>query len=380
MPRNGTKTSKVGNFPRRGDSPGQRIPDSLAQWPNCVIFVTWMRTVIDDRIPYIRKAMEGITREAVYLKGPAIGPGDVRDADALIVRTRTMCGEGLLRGSKARFVATATAGFDHIDTDYMERAGIHWMCCPGCNSSSVAQYVHSVLLLLKRERDLSGMTIGVVGHGHVGSKVAARARETGMRVLVCDPPLGESGALAGSVGLGEIAREADVVTFHVPLTRSGPHATFHMADGAFLGSLAKGPVVINTSRGGVVDEGALLHAMDSGRVGRAVIDTWENEPEISADLLERAWIATPHVAGYSADGKANATNMVLEGLCRHFGIADVPRVEPPPLPVDFTVPSDPDALCLKLYDPTGDSLRLKAAPEAFERLRDGYPLRRERLS
>ena len=338
-----------------------------------------MKIVIDDKIPYIREAIGMLTDDAVYLKGSEIGPEDVRRADALIVRTRTRCDESLLRGSCVKFVATATIGFDHIDAAYLRRAGIEWMSCPGCNAASVAQYVRSVLLLLKRDRGarLESMTLGLVGCGHVGTKVKAVAEEYGMRVLVCDPPRQERGEAGTFATMDDIEREADIITFHVPLTRDGAHPTYHMADGAFFDRLKKRPLIINTSRGAVVDNGALLDALIYNKVEDAAIDTWENEPCIDRRLLDRVWLATPHIAGYSADGKVNADNMVLDGLCRHFGLRRPPLIVPPALPPTFVPSADDDTLRLQLYNPLDDSARLKASPESFEELRGNYPLRRE---
>ena len=339
-----------------------------------------MKIVIDDKIPYIRETISRLTDDAVYIKGSDIGPEDVRDADALIVRTRTRCDERLLGGSSVKFVATATIGFDHIDAGYMERAGIEWMSCPGCNAASVAQYVRSVLLLLKRGRRarLCGLTMGIVGCGHVGTKVKAVAEEYGMRVLVCDPPRQERSDGGPFATMGDIEREADIITFHVPLTADGPHPTLHLADKAFFRRLGRRPLIINTSRGPVVDNAALLDALIYNKVGDAVVDTWENEPQISRELLGRVWIGTPHIAGYSADGKVNADNMVIEGLCRRFGLDVPPRIVPPKLPATFVPSTDDDTLRLQLYNPLDDSARLKASPESFEELRGNYPLRRER--
>lgn len=339
-----------------------------------------LRIIIDDKIPYIRETIGSITDNAVYLSGASISRKDVAQADAMIVRTRTRCDAALLEGSSVRFVATATIGFDHIDADFMRRAGIRWMSCPGCNSSSVAQYLRSVMILLRRDKGmaLKDMTIGIVGCGHVGSKVAEEARKEGMRVIVCDPPLARQGKGDNFVTLDTICREADVITFHVPLTRSGEHPTYHMAGREFFAKTKKRPVIINTSRGAVVDNEALVEAIDRGTVGDAVIDTWENEPDINAGLLDRAWIATPHIAGYSADGKVNADNMVIEGLCRHFSLPVPERIEAPSLPDDFVFPDGDDELRLALYNPLNDSKRLKAAPGDFEKQRGNYPLRREK--
>lgn len=330
-----------------------------------------MKIVTDSRIPYIREALGRLGADTVYLDGSSIGPDDVRDADVLIVRTRTRCDERLLGASRVRLVLTATIGFDHIDTAYLAAAGIRWANCPGCNAGSVAQYMDSTLRCMARDFGLSlpSLTLGVVGCGHVGSKVAGVGRRLGMRVLECDPPLGRP----GFVPLADIERLADIITFHVPLTLDGPYATRHLADEAFFGRLERHPFVVNTSRGAVVDNDALLRAIDRGAVRQAVIDTWEHEPAISLPLLNKVYIGTPHIAGYSADGKVNADNMVMGELCRFFGLPRQPLIVPPPLPGGFVYTGDP----LQLYNPLDDSAKLKAHPEQFESLRGNYPLRRE---
>lgn len=340
-----------------------------------------MKIVVDDKIPFIRHAIEQMADEVVYRPGAAITPADVRTADALVVRTRTRCDEALLSGSSVSFVATATIGYDHIDAGYLRRAGIEWMSCPGCNAASVAQYVQSVLLLLKRERqrDLSRMTIGIVGCGHVGSRVRKVAADLGMKVLLCDPPLQAADGGDKFVSLNDIEAQCDVITFHVPLTRSGDNATYHIADESFFDRLKKCPVIINTSRGEVVDNKALKHAIIYNKVSEVVIDTWENEPLIDRELLDLVWIGTPHIAGYSADGKANADNMVIEGLCRHFNIPNRWHISPPKLPRDFASCADEEELRLRLYNPMTDCQRLRRTPSAFEELRGNYPLRREFL-
>lgn len=330
-----------------------------------------MKFVIDDRIPYIREAVARMDVEAVYKEGKSISPCDVSDADALIVRTRTRCDAGLLEGSRVKFIATATIGYDHLDTDYLAKAGIAWSNCPGCNAASVGQYVRSLLILLERDCILNPRksTIGIVGCGHVGTKVMEVALSMGMKVLVCDPPKG----CPDYVSLERIAAEADIITFHVPLTRNQPYATWHMADKEFFDSLNKRPFIVNTSRGEVVDNTALLDALRKGKVRQAAIDTWENEPDIDRELLDAVYIGTPHIAGYSADGKVNADNMSLKAVCDFFRLPSPGLITPPPLPADFVFTGDP----LQLYDPSEDSRRLKSAPEKFEYLRGHYPLRRE---
>lgn len=343
-----------------------------------------MKIVIDNKIPYIRETMARITPHAVYINGGDISNADLRDADALIVRTRTRCDERLLHDTGVRFVATATIGYDHIDTGYLERAGIAWMNCPGCNASSVAQYLRSSLIHLLLDGVISpGDVVGIVGCGHVGGRVKTVAEELGLRTMVCDPPLQASSG-SSSMAFADLhclAEQCEVITFHVPLTMTGDCPTYHMADEPFFRSLKRRPVIINTARGAVVDNGALLRALDDGLVRLTVIDTWENEPDISVELLDKAYIATPHIAGYSADGKVNADNMVVDGLCRFFGIPRPPMIVPPPAPYsrDEISALPPLMARLRLYDPLDDTRRLKADPQAFEQLRGSYPVRREHL-
>ncbi len=346
-----------------------------------------MRIIIDDKIPYIRGEAERLG-ETLYLPGAAITPDDVRHADALIIRTRTLCNSALLKGSSVRFIATATIGFDHLDTDFLHTAGIAWTNCPGCNAGSVAQYVRNSLLLLEADGRLpqpQQTTVGIVGVGHVGSAVRRELSALGYRLLLCDPPREATGE-KGFVSLEKIEAEADVITFHTPLTRQGPHATYHLADAAFFARLQRRPVLINSSRGEVVDETALKRALSDQRISEAVIDTWEHEPDIDRSLLAAAYLATPHIAGYSADGKANGTRMVLEAVAAHFGIRKNFNILPPAWSQDSIYypeaydSAHPFAEHLRLYDPRRDSLALKAAPAQFESLRGHYPLRRESLS
>lgn len=387
-----------------------------------------MKIVCDNKIPYLRGFAE-LLGEVVYLPGAEITAADVRDADALIVRTRTRCDRALLEGSRVRFVATATIGYDHIDTAFLREKGIAWTNCPGCNAESVAQYVECALLQLVWHGKLNiagagegsigpvsntidevagttsavsnaiaaapsapippetfqDLTIGIVGVGHVGRAVEARVRRMGFRhVLRCDPPRAEREGGGDFVSLETIAREADIVTLHTPLTFAPtPHATYHMAGAAFFARMKPTAVFINASRGETTDTHALNDALSAGRLRAAVIDTWENEPHIDRTLLERAFIATPHIAGYSADGKANGTRMALTAVARFFGLDEAPfaAVQAPILPEGYVGYREqaamvPDAR-LWLYDPLLDSAALKAHPELFEKLRGDYPLRRE---
>lgn len=339
-----------------------------------------MKAVIDKAIPYMQGVAERLLGEVVYVAGAEIGPEDVRDADVLIVRTRTHCNEALLQGSRVRQVVTATIGFDHLDTDYLDRVGIAWTNCAGCNAASVAQYVESSLLVLERKGLLrvDDCTVGIVGVGHVGSQVAEKLRMLGCRLLLNDPLRVAQGE-SGFVPMQTLAEQADVITFHVPLTREGPYATWHMADCAFFSSLKQRPIIINAARGGVVDEQMLLAALDNGSVRAAVIDTWEGEPHISQELLQKSLIATPHVAGYSADGKCNASRMSLEAVCRFWHISPDFQMTPPPLPENLIASEDLVERKLQLYNPLRDTEALRRDAGQFEYLRSHYPLRREQF-
>lgn len=346
-----------------------------------------MKIVVDDKIPFILPALHALTHEVTVKAGSEIRPEDVRDADILVVRTRTRCNQALLEGSRVKLIVTATIGYDHLDTAYLDRSGIRWANCPGCNATSVGQYVRNSLLALQQDTGIrfAGSTIGIVGVGHVGTAVWQALKplvtQGGGRLLLCDP-LREPFALSADdhsrwCTLQDILNLADIITFHTPLTTDGPAPTFHMADEAFMNRLQRKPVIINAARGGVIDERALLSAMGKGLVSHAVIDTWEQEPHINLELLNQAFIATPHIAGYSADGKANATRMTLDAICQFIGEPMRFKIEPPALPPDLVLSTDPTARSLQLYDPRTDSSRLKTAPEKFEWLRGHYPLRRE---
>ncbi len=337
-----------------------------------------MKIVIDNKIPFVRGIPESLGFETVYLPGSEISAADVRDADALMVRTRTRCDAALFEGSAVKFIVTATIGFDHIDTGYLREAGIAWTNCPGCNAASVGQYFECCMIVLARRGiiDLGHCTVGIVGVGHVGREVALACRRLGCLALLNDPPRGDAGE-KGFVSLDEIRRRCDVITFHVPLTRSGKYPTYHIADEGFFANLQKTPVVVNASRGEVVDNAAWVKSLDGGTTRAAVVDTWENEPRINRHLLYRAAIATPHIAGYSTDGKANATHMSLTALCQFFGLEPAFEIIPPPLPREMQPSADIRERALQLYDPMRDSEALKLQPDKFEWLRGSYPLRRE---
>lgn len=336
-----------------------------------------MKVIVDNKIPYIKGLIEILADEVIYLPGKDFTPEVVKEADALIIRTRTHCNRQLLEGSKVQFIGTATIGFDHIDTDYCQEAGITWSNCPGCNAGAVEQYVHAALLLLQQKKglQLKGACLGIVGVGHVGERIRRMAERIGMKVLLNDPPRTDAGE-QGFTSLDTLAEQCDILTFHTPLIREGIYKTFHLADWNLFQKLQRKPYLLNTSRGEVVETEALMEALDTNTVAGAVIDVWENEPHISRELLDKVFIGTPHIAGYSADGKANATRMVLEAFCRFFHKPmnfhlTLPEISRP------TPSGEEDFQFLQQYNPHIDCENLRAHPELFEQLRGDYPLRRE---
>ena len=352
-----------------------------------------LKIIADDKIPFLRGILEPFA-EVKNLPGGKITRSDLMDADALLTRTRTRCNAELLDGTAVKFIASATIGFDHIDTRYCEAKGICWTNAPGCNSESVAQYITSLLLnrAHRTGEGLAGRTLGVIGVGNVGSKVARNALTLGMRVLLNDPPRVRREGPDGFVPLETIRREADFITFHVPLNLEGEDATIHAADGAFFSSLGKKPFFINSSRGEVCDNAALKQALQAGLLRGAALDVWENEPEIDLELLEKLDFATPHIAGYSADGKANGTAMSILALVKFFGLEDKfdrAVLQRPPAPEKSVIDlmpysrngeSETELLYRAVtasYDIAADDRRLRSAPGEFEKLRGSYPLRRE---
>lgn len=328
------------------------------------------KVLIDKFVPFWDNPFEGVA-EVEFLAPAEFTPGRVKDADALIVRTRTHCDGALLEGSKVGIVATATIGTDHFDFPYLKSRGIKAVSAPGCNAPAVAQYVWASIFALGLGQP--GMRLGVVGVGHVGSIVANWGRHFGVDLLLCDPPRAKAEPEAEQfVSIEEVARKADVVTFHTPLTRSGDYPSFHLLNDEFLRTAPK-ELVINAARGPVADTQAVIKALRNGRVKHAAIDTWEGEPRISEDLLRLAEISTPHIAGYSIEGKRRATATASNAVLEYFGSER--RVDPG---VAMTPPQQVDKEALiASYDPIADSQLLKSAPDTLESLRDNYPLRHE---
>ena len=346
------------------------------------------KIIIDANIPYIRGAFDDVA-EVEYLVAKDITHDKAMNADALIVRTRTRCNAELLDGTCVKMIATATIGIDHIDTEYCDTHGIQWTNAPGCNAESVAQWIGSALAVWANKHNCSlvGKTIGIVGHGHVGKRVERLAHKLGMNVLLNDPPL----ALENPdkyVDLHTIARECDVITFHTPLTREGKFATYHLADEEFFKTLQENnpnntpSLIINAARGGIINENALLSHLSqlstfNFQLSNIAIDCWDGEPETNSELRQRALIATPHIAGYSADGKLNATQQVVQAVAIALNITPN-TIEG--LSEKKTTNKEGDELkdeLLNNYNILADSDALKAEPEKFEHFRSNYPVRRE---
>lgn len=348
-----------------------------------------MKIICDDKIPFLKGVFEPYA-QVVYLSGDKTTKETVKDADAIITRTRTKCNRELLEGSSVKVIASATIGFDHIDTVWCEEHDIKWSNAPGCNSSSVAQYIASALVFLKKKYNLQleGQKVGIVGVGHVGQKVQSLCETLGMKTLLCDPPRERAEGSGSFCSIDEIIDKADIITLHTPLTKSGEDATYHLFNQNLISKLKAHQTLINASRGEVVDNSALKMALTKKQIRAAVIDVWENEPKIQEDLLEMVDIGTPHIAGYSLDGKANGTLASVRLVAHTLGIAlehwkPESIAEPEEgntLKIDCLGKSQEDVLCEAIqftYDIRKDSRKLKANPGAFEHLRSDYPIRRE---
>ena len=330
-----------------------------------------MKIIVDDNIPYIKGRLEP-EAEVVYRDQFGFTRDVLADADAMIIRTRTRCDEAHLAGTTVKAIATATIGMDQFDLPWCHSAGIATANAPGCNAPGVAQYVWSALL--RSGFDPKTMTLGVVGHGNVGSIVARWGDLLGARVLVCDPPRQEAGMTDRPyMSLDEMLPLGDAVTLHTPLTRDGGYPSFHLIGKEELQLMRPGAILVNAARGPVIDTPAVKEAIRDGHI-RAIIDTWEGEPNLDTELLSLAEYGTCHIAGYSLEGKQRATRMALEAINRMCGLhastdgLEGAYKEPEGLTADAIIAS---------YDPGADSALLKASPENFETLRAQYNYRPE---
>jgi erythronate-4-phosphate dehydrogenase len=340
-----------------------------------------MKFVADVDIPFLKGVLEPYA-EVVYKKGMEICREDILDADALLIRTRTRCDASLLEGTKVSLITTATIGMDHIDLDYCRSHGIEVANASGCNAGGVMQYVFSALygVAARKGIKIDGATIGIIGVGNVGKKVEYLAEYLGFKILRCDPPRAQKEGSDGFCSLEHLLAESDVVTLHVPLDDS----TRGMANADFFTLMKPGSIFINASRGEVVDEKALIEA--SPKFGAIVIDTWNNEPDVDENLIDIVDIATPHIAGYSFQGKLNGTALAVRAVAGHFGIDDLVGF----FPVDELSDREPLILDLKgknqgeitavfqyNYPIFTDDFRFRMEPHKFEKLRSEYQYRRE---
>ena len=338
-----------------------------------------MKIVADPNIPFVREAFAALG-QVELVPGRSVAPERIRDAAALLVRSVTPVHAGLLTGSSVRFVATATIGTDHVDEVYLATRGIGFASAAGSNANSVAEYIVAALLELAHRHKfrLRDKTLGVVGVGNVGSRVVRYAEVLGLRVLQNDPPRQQAENLPDFVTLEQTLTQADIVTVHVPLLETTRHMFHHDNLEKF--------ILLNTARGAVVDNRALLKAIDGDRIPAAVLDVWENEPTISPELLDVVDLGTPHIAGHSFDGKVTGTRLIYEAACKHFGFAPTwqPVLPPPVVPlIELSVSSgedDEDVLyrvVKRVYDITVDDTALRKNVPAFDKLRTDYPVRRE---
>lgn len=354
-----------------------------------------MKIIADENIPFVAECFCSIG-EVETVPGRDITPGVVADADVLLVRSITPVGNDLLAGSKVRFVGTATIGFDHVDTEYLSKNNIGFASAPGSNANSAAEYIIAALLNVAKKHsiDLEGKSIGIIGVGNVGGRVAKKAAALGMKLFLNDPPLQRQTRDSKYLPIEELFN-CDFVTLHTPLTFDGQDKTFHLADEKFFRSLEKGCIFINASRGGVVDSIALKKAIRTGRLQASVLDVWENEPNIDVELLKLVDIGTPHIAGYSLDGKIAGMIMMYKAACEYFELGfkfDIDSFLPAPaipeLKVHTQSVSEQDALLgivEKIYDIKADDARLRRMLEEsakgrgkyFDSLRKNYPVRRE---
>lgn len=333
-----------------------------------------MKIIIDENIPFLEGRIPGA--EVKAMPAGKIDREAVRDADALIIRTRTRCDASLLEGSRVKVVATATIGVDHIDQPWCRSHGIEVRNAPGCNAPGVATYVWASLL--RQGFDPTKSTIGIIGCGNVGSIVAEWGRRLGARVLACDPPRKKAGYTDHEyMALEDVLAASDAVTLHTPLTRAGECPTFHLIDEDALRHLKKGATLVNAARGPVIDTRAVCDAIRDGRISKTIIDTWEGEPDIDSELLELADTATCHIAGYSLQGKQRASRMALEAVGKCLGIPVIiddlqgAYAEPAQLTAD---------LIMEKFDPSTLTAALKSqGAGCFESMRNSYTLHQEVL-
>ena len=340
-----------------------------------------MKIVADRFIPFLEGVFEPYA-EVVYKDGPDICREDCLDADVLITRTRTKCNADLLEGTNVKMISTATIGTDHIDLPWCEEHGIEVYNAAGCNAGGVMDYVFSALygVAARKKIPLQDAKLGIVGVGHVGRKIERAGRKLGFQILRCDPPRAEKEGPEGFCSLDELLAEAQIVTLHVPLDET----TRAMANDEFFAKIQPGAIFINAARGEIVDESALLRARP--KLGALVIDTWCNEPDVNPHLIAECDIATPHIAGYSYQGKQNGTAMAVRAVARRYGIPQLEEFYPEtenldlhPVIIDVAGKSQGEIASMVQYNYPifTDDFMFRTDPQGFERLRSMYQYRRE---
>ncbi len=348
-----------------------------------------VKILVDENMPYARELFSRLG-EVQAVPGRPIPLAALAGADALMVRSVTKVNEALLAGQGIKFVGTATAGTDHVDEAWLAQAGIGFSAAPGCNAIAVVEYVFSSLLMLA-ERDgftLTERTVGIVGVGNVGRRLAERLETFGVRTLLCDPPRADSGDEGDFRPLEELVREADILTFHTPLYKDGPYKTWHLADDALIRRLKPGTILINACRGPVVDNAALLARLKDNQPLSVILDVWEPEPDLLTALLDRVDIGTPHIAGYTLEGKARGTTQVFEAFSEFIGQRQqvaLATLLPAPEFGRITLHGPVDQATLKrlvhlVYDVRRDDAPLRkvaGVPGEFDKLRKNYSERRE---
>jgi erythronate-4-phosphate dehydrogenase len=353
-----------------------------------------LQIAIDKNIPLAESAFKGLG-EVALLETTDFSSTAVKSADILVVRSETRVDRTLLEESRVRFVGTATIGTDHIDIPYLQSKGIGFASAPGSNANSVKEYVLAAMLTLGARRGfaLAGRAIGVVGVGNIGSKVAKMAGDLGMTVLLNDPPLARMTGDPKFVPLDKLM-ETDIISLHVPLTRTGGDPTFHLFDNRRIAAMKKGSILINTSRGGVVDTAVLKNALGRGDLSTAAVDVWEGEPSIDVELLKLVGLATSHIAGYSLDGKVNAVRIIREAVCGFLKNAspwdplrELPPADPAEISLDARGTMDQvlRTAVLQCYDIEFDDRNLREMLDVpfesrssyYMKLRTGYRVRRE---
>lgn len=349
-----------------------------------------IKIVADNGILFLKGVLEDYA-DILYLPSSEVTSENIKDADAIIVRTRTKCDKNLLENTKVKFIATGTIGYDHIDVDYCKRKNIKWINAPGCNANSVLQYMASALLLLAERMNINLLdkTLGIIGVGNIGQRVERFAKILGLKVLLNDPPRERREGQSNFVDLKSLLKQSDIITLHVPLNMEGIDKTYHMVNESFFANFNYPKIFINTSRGEVVESSTLKDAFRKNLVSAFVLDVWENEPNIDLELLQYAALATPHIAGYSVEGKANGTAVCVNELNKFFNLGLeanwYPRLLPKPdksneISVDCKGKSLQDIFfecIMQTYNIEEDDKNLRLSPFEFEQQRINYPIRRE---